>query len=74
LPSINIPEVDRTTLEKFLELVNATGTFGTMTQEQLLNKMRLTLRYVPNASRSSLLVLADLLEIPLSRDATGLRA
>jgi hypothetical protein len=67
----NIPDVDRATLERFLELVNATGSFGMMTYDQILNKMRLTLKYVPNACSYSLRVLAELLEIPLSSSATG---
>jgi hypothetical protein len=60
----HIPQVDKPTLEKFLELMNATGTFGTMTHEQLLRKMALTLKYVPDACPQSLLILVDLLEIP----------
>lgn len=59
----SIPEVDQTTLEKFLELVNATGTFGILSHEQILTKMRLTLRYIPNACPRSLQILAELLEI-----------
>jgi hypothetical protein len=62
----NIPEVDHTTLEKFLELVNATGTFGVLSHEQILTKMRLTLRYIPNACPRSLDILAELLEIPMA--------
>lgn len=66
----NIPLVDRTTLEKFLELVNATGTFGALSHEQILTKMRLTLRYVPNVCPRSLQILAELLDIPVD-PATG---
>jgi hypothetical protein len=54
----NIPAVDRTTLEKFLELVNATGTFGVLSHEQILTKMRLMLRYIPNACPHSLDILS----------------
>ena len=60
----NIPDVDQATLEKFLESVNATGTFGSMSHEQIVTKMRLTLKYIPNACPHSFLILADLLEIP----------
>jgi hypothetical protein len=60
----HIPQVDKATLEKFLELMNATGTFGTITYEQIFRKMVLTLKYIPDASPQSLLILADLLEIP----------
>ena len=59
----SIPQVDRTTLEKFLELVNTTGTFGVISHDQIIAKMRLTLKYVPGACVQSLLILADLLEI-----------
>ena len=59
----NIPQVDRATLEKFLELVNATGTFGAISHEQLVTKMNLTMKYIPGACAYSLVVLADLLEL-----------
>ena len=62
----HIPTVDQPTLKRFLELINATGTFGLMSEEQVLHKMRLTLKYIPNACPHSLLVVADLLEIPIS--------
>ena len=58
-----IPDVDPTTLEKFLDLVNTSGTFGTISHEQIRAKMQLTLKYIPDACSHSLLVLADLLEI-----------
>lgn len=61
-----IPEVDQKTLEKFLDLVNTSGTFGTISREQIETKMQLTLKYIPNACQDSLLVLADLLEISVS--------
>ena len=62
----HIPEADQSTLEKFLDLVHATGTFGAISHEQLLNKMRLTLKYIPEACPHALLILADLLEMPRS--------
>lgn len=61
--SCNIPEVDPTTLKQFLELINADGTFGTITHEQILKKMVMLLKYVPDACPHSLRVLLDLLEI-----------
>ncbi len=61
----HIPTIDQPTLEKFLELVNTTGTFGGMTHDQVLLKMHQTLKYVPNSCAKSLLILADLLEIDL---------
>jgi hypothetical protein len=60
----NIPQVDKATLEKFVELVNLTGNYGEISHEQLLSKMCLALKYIPNACANSLLILADLLDIP----------
>jgi hypothetical protein len=68
----HIPQVDQATLEKFLELVNATGTFGVISHEQILTKMALTLKYVPDACPHSLLILADLLEIPKQKEQLNL--
>ena len=59
----NIPSVDERTLQKFLQLIQTTGTFGVMTPEQIANKMRLTLKYIPDACPHSLLVIAELLEL-----------
>lgn len=61
----NIPDVDTTTLKQFLELVNAGGTFGTISHDQIIKKMHKVLKYIPGASVHSLLVLTDLLEIEL---------
>jgi hypothetical protein len=63
----HIPQADPATLKRFLELVNAGGTFGSISHEQILRKMALVLKYVPNASASSLLILLDLLEIKPAR-------
>ena len=54
----NIPQVDPTTLKQFLELTNAGGTFGTISHQQILKKMRQVLKYVPGACVSSLVILA----------------
>jgi hypothetical protein len=59
----NIPQADGPTLERFLELVHAGGTFGTISHEQILKKMHLVLKHIPNASAPSFLILMDLLEI-----------
>lgn len=61
----HIPQVDKATLEKFLDLIYATGAFGAMTHEQILTKMALTLKYIPDACPRSLMIVADLLEIPV---------
>ena len=57
----HIPYADKTTLEKFLELVNATGNFGPISGEQLLHKMNLLKKYVPDICEYSLTMLAELL-------------
>jgi len=59
----NIPTVHKETLEKFLQLVHTTGTAGALTPEQIINKMRLTMKYIPNACPYSLMVVAELLEL-----------
>lgn len=71
----NIPTVNKETLEKFLQLVHTTGTAGCITPEQIVNKMRLTMKYIPNACPYSLMVLAELLELKtpaLSKHASHL--
>jgi len=42
-----VPQIDGATLERFLELVNATGNFGTMTDLELFQKMGLLKKYIP---------------------------
>ncbi|MEW5958993.1 MAG: hypothetical protein AB1801_14775, partial [Chloroflexota bacterium] len=55
--------VDIPTLEKFLELVNATGNFGLITDQELFQKMGLLKKYIPETSEESLLIVAELLGI-----------
>ena len=57
----HIPEVDQATLERFLELVYTSGNFGSISLDQISQKMRLTLKYVPGACSCSLLILIELL-------------
>lgn len=59
----NLPQVDPTTLEKFLTLVYASGHHGSLTAEEIQLKMGRLLRYVPDSCPYSLLILADLLEM-----------
>ena len=59
----NIPQADSNTLKQFLELVNAGGSFGTLSHEQILTKMNQVLNYIPKACSNSMLILIDLLEI-----------
>jgi len=60
----HIPDVDRPTLEKLLALVYADGAHGAISAAQLNRKMRQLLKYVPTACPRSLIILADLLELP----------
>ena len=53
----NVPQADTRTLKLFLKLVNAGGSFGTISHGQILKKMHQLLKYVPDASHSSLLIL-----------------
>ena len=63
----NIPNTDPTTLKQFLELVNAGGTFGTISYDQILKKMYQVMKYIPGACPYSMLVMVDLLEIQMPR-------
>lgn len=60
-----IPQVDEKTLEAFLELVNINGNFDNITERQLIGKMALLMRLVPNVCQASLLTLAELLGVSL---------
>lgn len=59
----HIPQVDATTLEKFLELVNINGNFGSLSDQQLLQNMALLVKHVPSVCGMSLLTLAELLGV-----------
>lgn len=60
----HIPSVDADTLLKYLELINANGNFGLISQEQLTAKMMLIMKYIPDACEESLRTLGELLEVP----------
>ena len=62
----NIPHANEETLERFLELVNATGNFGPISHRELIHKMILLKRFVPETCDTSLLALAELLGIQLT--------
>jgi len=70
----NIPDIDQKTLEKLLDLVNAEGTHGSISPEQLVAKMRLILKYIPGACAPSLTILAELLVLPLPISSAALHA
>ncbi|MDX1522447.1 MAG: hypothetical protein R3264_12545, partial [Anaerolineae bacterium] len=59
----HVPKADPATLEKFLELVNVTGTFGAISEEELLEKMALLLRHVPGTCEYSLKTIGEILGI-----------
>ena len=59
----HIPSVDQATLEKYLELVNINGNFGTISEVELLEKMELIMRFIPNACDHSLRTLGELLGV-----------
>lgn len=67
----NIPEADERTLNKFVELMHTTGSFGALTEEQLLGTINLTMKYLPNACAFSLLTLLDLLSVYWPLDLNG---
>ncbi len=68
----NIPDVDENTLHRFLELINVTGNFGTISTPELLDKMRLICKHIPGSCSYSLYVLAELLEIKTQAPTTPL--
>ncbi len=69
----NVPQADSETLKRFLELVNANGSFGSISHDQILTKMNQVIKYIPGACANSLIILMDLLEIK-SRPQLSLNA
>ena len=59
----NIPHVHEATLERFLELVNITGNFGSISDHEFAQKMYLLTKHVPDVCNDSLFTLAELLDI-----------
>jgi hypothetical protein len=59
----HIPHTDEATLHKFLELINTTGSFGWMTEHQLMAAMQLLMRVVPGVSGPSLLAVLEVLNV-----------
>jgi hypothetical protein len=60
----HVPTVHRATLEQLMALVYTDGSHGSISHQQLLSKMRLVLKYLPDACPRSLIILIDLLELP----------
>ena len=67
----NIPAADEDTLVRFLELVNATGNFGPVSHQELIEKMILLKKYIPDTCDYSLLALSELLGIQISLSTTA---
>ncbi len=67
----NIPGTDADTLQKLVELVNVTGNFGAISQAELLDKMRIVQKFIPNTCGFSLYILAELLDIGLKQPTTS---
>ncbi len=67
----HIPGCDETTLRKFLELVNITGSMGWISDEQLVEKMRFMVKHVPGTCTHSLLTLVELLAVYLPLEVRG---
>ena len=66
-----LPQADEPTLEKFLALVNISGSFGSISREQLHQKMGLLIKLMPDVCCYSLLVLIDLLGVTAYEDVKG---
>ena len=58
-----VPNVDKTTLNRFLELVNLTGSIGWITEQQLLGQVKLMIKYVPGTCENSLCTIIELLDV-----------
>jgi len=58
--------LDPTTLRKLIELVNTTGNYGTISYEELIQKMVKLVKCMPNIHLHSLAVLAELLDLPVT--------
>jgi hypothetical protein len=61
----HIPGTDPVTLEKFIELISVGGTHGSLSDKQLVEKMRIMVKYVPDTNLHSLLTLIELMDIYL---------
>ncbi len=59
----NISGIDENTLQKFVELINVNGNFGSISEAELLEKMRLFRKYIPKSCGYSLHILTELLDI-----------
>ncbi len=60
-----LPQIDRLTLEKLLELVDAEDTYNYISAKELAGKMKLILEHIPEACPYSLETMAALLDVQL---------
>ncbi|GEM_PF-1902364 len=61
-----LPQLDKLTLEKFLELVDAEeSTYGYVSAKELAGKMQLLLEHIPETCPHSLETMAALLDVQL---------
>jgi hypothetical protein len=68
-----LPDIDAWTLQKLLEYVD-TEESGSISPEELLEKMRLLRSYLPSSCLYSLVMLADLLELEPPAEASEPKA
>ncbi len=61
----SVSGTDTTTLKNLMEMIGIGGTHGAIPPERLLSKMQKLHTYVPSTCSSTLMVVADLLEIDL---------
>ncbi len=67
----HIPQVDQATLTKLVDLINISGNFNTITNQQLLQKMSLLVHLIPETCQYSLYTLTELLGISLPKLNNG---
>jgi len=60
-----LPQLDQSTLEQFLDLINSEDSYGYISARELASKMQLMLRHIPDACPYSLQTLASLLDVQL---------
>lgn len=69
----NIPQVDPISLERFVDLINVGSSHGCLSFEQLIAKVRLANRYLPNLCPYSLFILMDIVGMPLPKSCVDSR-
>ena len=60
-----LPQLDQTTLNQFMQLIDDEDIYGYISARELANKMQLILKHIPNACHHSLETLAELLDVQL---------